>query len=346
MIDNMLKASYTKVKLYHARMAFSTDMDEVGKFKLGKLVSLAQLIKDIYYLRFRYGIDTLYYPPAPPQKIPMLRDIIILNATRWLFKKVIFHFHAAGISEMHAQLNKPLQVLFERAYFGPDMCIRLSELNPEDGKFLKSKTESIVPNGLDDFAVPYLATVKAAKPVTILSVGVLCESKGVLVLLEAANLLAMRGHNFKVQLMGRFESHEFQQGMEKIIEKHQLGSFIEFLGVQTGDKKYSAFAQAHIFCFPTFFEAETFGLVALEAMQFELPVVATKWRGVPSVVQDQLNGFLVPPRDAHALADKLEILMKDPALRAQMGKKGRKIYCEQFTSEKHFEQLENAFTLA
>ena len=346
MIENMLRAKFTKVKFFHLRMAFSSDMEEVGKFKVGKILKLLQLILAIYYYRFRFNVNTLYYPPAPPQKVPMLRDVIILNSTRWLFKTIIFHFHAAGISEMHSSLRGLMKNLYERAYFYPEVCIRLSEFNPEDGKYLKTKREFIVPNGLDDLAGPYLHLPKKEEEPVLLSVGVLCESKGVLVLLESAHILAKRKINFKLQFMGRFESEEFRARVLNFIEANKLGSFVEFLGVRTGEHKCQAFTQADIFCFPTFFEAETFGLVALEAMQFRLPVVASRWRGVPSVVSDQQSGFLVPPQNALAFADKLEILIKNPALRVQMGNKGREIYMKKFTSEKHFELLENAFSLA
>lgn len=346
MIENMLRAKFTKVKFYHLRMAFSADMEEVGKFKIGKIIKLLQLVLSIYYYRLRYNVNTLYYPPAPPQKVPMFRDVIILNASRWLFKTIIFHFHAAGISEMHSSLNGYMKKLYERAYFYPDVCIRLSEFNPEDGKFLKTKKEFIVPNGLDDIAGPYLHLPKKEKVPVLLSVGVLCESKGVLVLLESAHLLAKRNIDFKLQFMGRFESEEFRIKVMNFIKDNILDSYIKFIGVCTGEDKCKAFNEADIFCFPTFFEAETFGLVALEAMQFELPVVASRWRGVPSVVSDQQSGFLVPPHDAQAMADKLEVLIKDPALRKKMGREGREIYKNKFTSEKHFELLENAFSLA
>jgi glycosyltransferase involved in cell wall biosynthesis len=347
MIEGMLQKKFDQVELYHVRMSFSSDIDEIGKFKAGKLLKLIQLIFNIYYYRLRFNINTLYYPPAPPLRVPMLRDIVVLNATRWLFKTTIFHFHAAGISEMHTQLKGLLKILFEKAYFYPDICIRLSEFNPEDGKYLRTKQEYIVPNGLDDFAIPFLNGLKEKQPVvTILSVSVLCEGKGIMVLLEAVNFLVKAGCKFKVQFMGRFESDKFKNKVFTYIDQHNLHDYTEFLGVQTGTKKYLSFNRADIFCFPTFFEAETFGLVALEAMQFEIPVVATRWRGVPSVVHDGLSGFLVPPKDAKALADKLEILINNPTLREKMGSEGRKLYLTKFTSEIHYRQLEDIFSLA
>lgn len=346
MIENMLRAKFSRVKCYHVRMAFSSDMEDVGKFKLAKVSKLIQLIFAIYYYRLRYNANTLYYPPAPPQKVPMLRDIIILNACRWLFKSTIFHFHAAGVSEVHCQLKGPLKKLYERAYFYPDVCIRLSEFNPEDGKYFLAKREFVIPNGLDDIAIPYLQVPKENQLLSLLSVGVLCESKGVSILLESAHILAKKGYKFQLQLMGRFESDAFRQKTEAYIQENKLSTFVKFLGVQTGAQKLKTFTQADIFCFPTFFEAETFGLVALEAMQFNLPVVATNWRGVPSVVCDQVNGFVVPPRNAQAFAEKLERLIIDKELRIQMGRKGREIFMEKFTSEKHFEELEKVFALA
>lgn len=346
MIENMLKAKFNSVRFYHVRMSFSADMHEVGKFNYSKILKLLKLILQIYFYRIWHGINTLYYPPAPPKRVPMIRDIIILNSCRWLFKSVVFHFHAAGISEMHQHLSGFLKILYERAYFYPDICIRLSIHNPEDGKFLRTKTECVIPNGLDDFAGPYSTTTRGNKIPVLLNVGMLSETKGVLILLESAHILINKGYLFQLQLMGRFESSAFQKKADDYIVQHKLQDFISFLGVQTGDKKYQTFARADIFCFPTFFEAETFGLVALEAMQFGLPVVATKWRGVPSVVHHNRSGFVVPPRDASAFAEKLEILLNEPNLRMEMGKAGRAIYDEKFTSAIHFEQLENVFTLS
>ena len=70
-------------------------------------------------------------------------------------------------------------------------------------------------------------------------------------------------------------------------------------------------------------QAEPFGLVVLEAMAMGCPVVATAIGGPLSIVADGETGFLVPPGDAVALADKLEVLLGDTALRARMVSAGR-----------------------
>ena len=71
--------------------------------------------------------------------------------------------------------------------------------------------------------------------------------------------------------------------------------------------------------------------VALEASAAGVPVVATAVGGTPEVVADGETGFLVPPGDPAALADKLLCLLRDPALRSRMGAAGRRRMRERFT---------------
>jgi glycosyltransferase involved in cell wall biosynthesis len=73
---------------------------------------------------------------------------------------------------------------------------------------------------------------------------------------------------------------------------------------------------------------------------FGLPVVATRWRGIPAVVDDGVTGFLVPVRDPAALALALEQLILDAGLRQSLGAAGRRKYLEEFTIDRHLERLE------
>lgn len=346
MIDNMLSRKYRKIQFYHARMNFSSDMKDVGKFKLSKLYYLITIILKIYFLKIKHNVSILYYPPAGPHKIPMYRDLIVLNTIRWMFKEVIFHFHAAGISEVHPHLCGLIKKLYEKAYFNPDLAIRLSLLNPEDGKGLLAKKEVVIPNGIPDEAKEYLPIKRKPKHIPIiLFVGALIESKGVGILIEAAKNLFRKELEFQIHFMGRFKTNGFQSKIEQYINSHKLNDRIKFLGVCTGKKKHQAFLSASMLCFPTFFESETFGLVLLEAMQFELPIIATKWRGIPDLVKDGENGLLIPIKDANALSDKIEYLIHEPKLRICLGKRGREIFQEKFTLINYTENIQSAFVL-
>jgi glycosyltransferase involved in cell wall biosynthesis len=345
MIEEILRIRRPGLELFHVRMDFSDDMDDMGKVKLKKVTRLVGLIAKIIRQRLATGADILYFPPAGPNRVPVIRDLAILLAVRWMFRKTVFHFHAGGLSEICPNLPSPIRWLVKWAYGKPDATIRLSELNPEDGRFLQSRCEYVIPYGIPDPAsstdVPERGN--KAQPV-ILYVAVLCESKGLLVLLDACGLLRKRGVEFSLEVMGRFESKEFERRALESIERQGLAGRVRFLGVQTGQTKFRSYAGADIFCFPTFFESETFGVVLLEAMAFSLPLVATRWRGIPSIVKDGETGYLTPIKDAGSVAEKLEPLLRDSDLRAAMGRKGRAQFEREFRLEAFQERMAQVFS--
>jgi glycosyltransferase involved in cell wall biosynthesis len=338
----MLEGRYRLIQFFHVRMAFSREMDEVGRFHIKKLFHLISVIFRIIWMRLRYGIQILYYPPAGPNRIPMYRDIAILLCTRWLFKKTVFHFHASGISELYNKLSHIEQWLFRLAYFMPDLSIGSSKFNPSDGAFLNSQKDIIVPYGIADRYVDFIDKKGIEKIPTILFVGIVRESKGVLVLLDACRLLKESGELFQLKIMGKFDCNVFEQKVCHFIESHNLKNNVEFLGVCTVKKFWQFYNEANIFCFPTFFESEASPLVILEAMQFKLPVVATRWRGIPSMVEEGESGFLVSIKDSRAVAEKLSLLLNSPDLRKKMGERGRQIYLKRFTLDKFLHNIEKA----
>ena len=77
----------------------------------------------------------------------------------------------------------------------------------------------------------------------------------------------------------------------------------------------------------------------LEAGALELPVVASRTAGVSELVEDGLNGRLVPPDDPAALAAALAALIRDPAARLRLGRAGRRRVLEQFAAEPGIDRL-------
>jgi glycosyltransferase involved in cell wall biosynthesis len=341
MIQHFLNGRYTDIELYHVRLSFSQDMEDVGKFALGKVWVLFKTIFRIWYARSRWRTPVLYYPPSGPNRVPVLRDIVLLCSTRWLFRKVVFHFHAGGVSGYEQELPSLLRPLFRMAYRDPDLAIRTAPQNPEDGRVLGAGRDVVVPNGLPDMrgSVPE-KTAGPDGPIVILFTGVLIPSKGVRVLLEAFRSVVAGGHNVRLELMGRWGSADFEQACRQYVTEQGLTDRITFLGVKRDREKDLHFAGCDIFCFPSYFEAESFGLVLLEAMQFAKPVVSTLWRGIPSVVKDGSSGFLVPVQDPAAVADRLVRLVVDPELRTRAGSEGRRIFEQELTLEAFHRSME------
>ena len=344
MIETTVRAPYKEISIYHVRMMFSESMSQMGKIHLRKFLHLVSVITQIIWIRLRHGTQVLYYPPSGPNKAPMYRDFAILICTRWLFRKTVFHFHAGGVSELYPTLSAMGRFLFRRAYFNPDASIMLASTNPPDGQTIKSKTNYIVPYGIKDCYSDYKLTQNSDSCASILFMGVLRESKGVRVLIEALKLLKEREVEFKATLVGEFGSDSFRETIMTLLSDWGIGEYVELPGVLTGDKKWTAFSKADIFGYPTFFESETFGLVVLEAMQFELPVVVSKWRGVPTLVENDKTGFTIPIKNSTALADKLQLLIQDPENASAMGRKGRDRYLSHYSLDTYIRTIEETLT--
>ncbi|MGB7949239.1 MAG: glycosyltransferase, partial [Candidatus Binatia bacterium] len=315
--------------------------------RVSKILHMFGLIARIIFHGFFDGARILYYPPASSFLVPMYRDFVILIGTRWLFDKTIFHFHAAGISEMYDRLPSWQRWLFRCAYFSADAAIRLSEFNPEDGKRLAAKREYVIPNGIDDPCPEWsVSPPNSAAPednrLRMLFVGNLCEPKGVLVLIEACAELAARGVPYKLELMGQWDSNDFAARAQERIDELNLTEHISFLGTLLGKTKFDAFRRANVFCFPSHLRCEALPVVLLEAAACGLPIVATRWRGIRSIVDEGQTGLLFEVRDSNALADRLEQLSRDPPLRERMGRAGRAKFEREYTLARHTSRMRRA----
>ena len=112
-------------------------------------------------------------------------------------------------------------------------------------------------------------------------------------------------------------------------------SEVHFLGTVTTTELVKLLSRSAIFCLPS--RAEGLPIAMLEAMAMGLPVVATPVGGIPDALEEGINGYLVPAGNSVLLADRLELLLGDPVLRAKIGKvnyeKTRLFYHPQATAK-------------
>jgi glycosyltransferase involved in cell wall biosynthesis len=342
MIDYMLKADYRDIKFYHVRMFFSKEMDERGKISFYKIIHIFSIIFQVYYIKFKYHTDILYYPPSNLPRICVYRDAIILFFIRFLFKKTIFHFHAAGISEGFPKLNFLEKKIIYWILKNPDLAITSSKFNPADGEFFNAKKTLIIPLGIPDENKYPKSKNLDLKTLNILFMGLMNSTKGEGYVLEALRILKKKRYNIKLFLAGKFESEEYKNYFFNKVREYSLTDYIEYKGVVIGADKIDLFLESDIFCFPSFFSCESFGIVLLEAMQFQLPLIATRWRGIQSIVKENINGFLVDIKSAEQIAEAIEFFIVNRDKLVEFGKESRKIYLENYTIDNYLFQLEKA----
>ncbi len=347
MTKRLIDAKFDSIEIIHVRLAFSESFLEVGKASWKKVLHVFKIAAKIWGHRLRNRRLVLYYLPAGPNKVPVIRDLLLLSLVRPFFSKTIYHFRAAGISEFISKKSSFVRGLCKLIYGKPTIGIQLSSLNPADAAFFSARNIFHIPNGIEDCKglsgdSGRLSVIHRNK-INILFVGVLREDKGFTWLLDSLNLLVQNKiTNFQLSVMGEFSSKEYEQQVKAMITLYNLEDHIVFLGVKIGEEKWEQFANADFLCFPTFFDCESFGNVLIEAMMFELPVISSEWRGIPDIVTNK-TGFLVPVRNKEELAEKIQVLILDENLRKQMGRNARERYLEKYTLNHYLNQLESAF---
>jgi phosphatidylinositol alpha-mannosyltransferase len=193
----------------------------------------------------------------------------------------------------------------------------------------------IIPNGvdLDRFANAEPFEQLRDGTLNILFVGRFEERKGLIHLLKAYHRLRKRKVDARLQVVGAGpKEREYRRfvGLRGIRD-------VEWLGRVNDEDKVRYFASADIYCAPNTGQ-ESFGIVLLEAMAAGVPIVASDIHGFKKVVERNVQGLLVEPRNPRALAAALYSLARDPDLRHEMGDAGR-ARAPEFTWDRVTEQI-------
>ncbi len=153
------------------------------------------------------------------------------------------------------------------------------------------------------------------------------EVKGYQYLIRAVPYVIKNNPNAKFFLVGE---GKYKPTLLKLAEELKVTEHIVFADAM--EDVNIPLGLIDVFVHPPIYE-EGFGLCILEGMSSKKPVVVTNVGGIYMMVKDGLNGFLVPPRDPQALAEKISQLIDDAPLRDQMGEEGQRIAIEQFSLE-------------
>jgi glycosyltransferase involved in cell wall biosynthesis len=185
--------------------------------------------------------------------------------------------------------------------------------------------------GAPDQIVPLAAFADGGRVPVLLSVGRLVDKKGFDTLLRACALLRDRGQRFRCLIYGDGPK---RAELEALIRDLALGDVVSMPGAILQDELVDVYRQATVFALPcqVLDNGDRDGLpnVIVEAMAMEVPVVSTAVSGVPELVESGVNGLLVKPRAVGELADAIEILLRDPALRRRMARAGRERVVAEF----------------
>jgi glycosyltransferase involved in cell wall biosynthesis len=242
------------------------------------------------------------------------RRIRVPNLYRWLMRL------AARFALRHADVLRPIsRATREQLHrWAPDRPLVQFPTWTDIGVFLEAG-----------------ACPSARRSPLIVYAGVLTPLKGVHHLLQAFACLRPDFPDAELAIIGRDENLHYARGLRVEVERLGLDGRVRFVGEVPQADLAEWMAQGQVFVIPSL--SEGLGRVVIEAMAAGTPVIGSHVGGIPEMVQDGITGFLVPPGDEEALAEKLRWVLSYPEQASAMARRAR-IFAQQFFSTEAYLQ--------
>lgn len=248
-----------------------------------------------------------------------LRELNPGDLLQLKMRRAKFAVTCTGANQQHLDARKASDTIVHRIYHGLDTDL----FNPE----------------------PRRQAPAAETPPTILSVGRLVEKKGFDYLVRACGILRDRGVKFNCKIVGGDDV--YAETIRRQIQALRLEDRIQLPGAVTQEQLRDIYQQGSVFALPCLVvdngDRDGIPNVLVEAMAMEMPVISTDISGIPELIKHQVNGLLVAEKDPPAMADAIELLLGDAALRQRLGRAARQTVRKAFDSRHTTLALKNLF---
>lgn len=287
-----------------------------------------QMIKKLKEILNQYDIVHIHLPD------PMANLALLLANPKK--QKIIVHWHSNIVKQkILLQFYKPLQTwLLKKA----DIIICTSEKYAKESPFLqkyRNKCE-IVPLCvnvskfvINDKKIAQLQNEYKNKKI-IFSLGRMVSYKGFEYLAKAAKYL---DESYQIIIGG---DGPLKKGLEDYIKNNNLNEQVKLVGRISDNDLASYYQLADIFCLPSISEAEAFGIVQIEAMQFKVPVVTSKIRGsgIDWVNKNNYSGINVDKKNPKSIAEAIKKICLSKEIYDGFSERAHLRYLERFTKDK------------
>jgi glycosyltransferase involved in cell wall biosynthesis len=360
------------IECYHVNTRLSKSLEDIGEFHGIKLVKLFWYCLEALWLRFRYGVENFYYIPAPGKTSALYRDWMVLLICRPFFKRLILHWHAAGLGKwLETSVQMRARSFTYRLARQADLSIVLSRYNIADAEKLLPQRVSIVGNGIPDPCPEFRQKLLprrlarfaardkllAGRPlapadladtggdpeiVRVLFLAHCMTEKGVF---DAAHAVVLANRilteqqslvHVRLSVAGSFVTVEERTQFDALLAGPEYAAAVEYLGFVSGDGKVRALQRCDLFCFPTYYLGENQPVNLIEAMAHGLPIITTRWRSLSEMFPNDYPGLVGIKSPEKIAAAILNVMSQET------GENFRQMFLARFTIEAHLSKLAEA----
>lgn len=269
------------------------------------LVLCKAILQFLYWMLFHPEIKIVHVQGSVGASF--WRKAIFIYIAKFFHKKVVWHMHAGRFAVFYQQHRYAVRKVVNKS----DVIIALSEYWKEYFKNeFPTKRVEIIKNVISAPRVHKQQTGYF----TLLFLGLLGKNKGIYDLLEC-----IRDH--KVEFQGILKLYIGGNGeiehVKQLIKEYGIADIVIFEGWVSGDKKIELLNKSDAYILPSYKEGLPISI--LEAMSYGMPIISTPVGGIPEIVSNGENGYLVEPGNKEDIYKAIISLLNDSDLRNRMG---------------------------
>ena len=274
------------------------------------------------------------------------RQVAIALAARLRGARVLMHNHAQPPymePPGEYRISAPHRLAFRVLDRLVDANILIAAAGePNLRQYMPSAELPVIANSIEvDEVVP---TTADHEPPVVLFVGEMLERKGLVVLMDALDILAERGvTDYSLRIVGdnRPGLDPDKDAMTELVINR--GRQAAMTGPLPRDQVYEELAAADIYVFPTYTEGQPFTVI--ESLAAGVPIVASNIQAIWNMIADGENGALVEAGDAEGFADAIQDLLEDPSRRRKVSKANRALAKRRFDRSVFRERVAELYRL-
>jgi N-acetyl-alpha-D-glucosaminyl L-malate synthase BshA len=226
-----------------------------------------------------------------------------------------------------------------------DAVIALTRDMKEEAQKLCNTEVFVIPNGIDLKKFSRLSKKKARDRLhmqkdakVLIFIGRLHKVKGIVHLIEAMKIIKEKCSKIQLLIIGDGTERDY---LKRRVRDLNLEKYINFVGRVSNNSIPDYLYASDLFVLPSF--SEGFPVTILEAMASGLPILATRVRGVPEIINEGVNGFLVEPGDSHQIAEKAILILQNDNMRDRISEHNKK-YVKRYEWKNIIGKLEEAYS--
>lgn len=251
-------------------------------------------------------------------QLAVLRDIMFIKTAKKFNVPITYHLHFGKTSQI-AEKKGLFWKLYLNALKNADIVIAIDKKTYDTlNKYIPNAKVKLIPNPINISSLP---VYNDALKKTVMFLGWVIPTKGVMELVKAWNEVTVEFPEYKLLIVGQYKQSYYEQ-----ILKTVKCESIQFTGEKSHDDAMSIMAQCSLFVLPSY--TEGFPTVILEAMALRKAIVATRVGAIPEMLAGNC-GIVIEPHDVHSLAYALRKLLSDSKMRDEFANNSsKKVRCK------------------